>query len=685
MSEPIANILVVDDDEKTLVAMEALLSGPGRRIVKAASGQEALRHLLRQDFAVILLDVRMRDMDGFETAALIRQRERFRFVPIIFLSAIDTLESDVLRGAASGAVDYLFKPVVPQVLQAKVAVFVDLFRMSEQLKRQAVRQTEERFRLVVESLQDYAVFMMDPQGRVAMWNVGAERITGWKPEEVLGESFTIFFTPEDRGKRRPEDVLRHAALDGRYEEEGYRVRKDGSGFWANVIYTRVMDDEGNLIGFSAVIRDLTERKRAEEELQRLNAELEKRVLERTAELVSTIAQRERLQEQLLHAQKMESIGTLAGGLAHDFNNLLNVISGYASILQLDATDPAKVSQSVDVINDTVKRGASLVQQLLALGRKTEISFEPVELNSVLEKLETLLKETFPKTIVTSLSLARDLPPVMVNSNQIHQALLNLCVNARDAMPDAGKLLLETSLVHGVELRQRFQEVREDQYVCISVADTGIGIDEVTKSRIFEPFFTTKAQGQGTGLGLSVVYGIVTNHSGFVDVESEPGRGTTFRIYLPITKENFEAIEAKQGVDGKAAAAFPRGGETVLFVDDEEKQLRLMRGFLESEGYKVLVARDGAEAVDMHLRHKDEIAVVILDLGLPKLNGWEAFQRMRENHPKLNALFATGFLSPEIEAELKKGRLGGIIMKPYQLNEVLEKISAAICQPHGQWR
>ena len=191
-SEPTANILVVDDDVKTLTAMEALLSGPGRNIVTADSGQAALRHLLRQDFALILLDVRLPVMDGFETAALIRQNERFRYTPIIFLSAIDTLESDVFRGVASGAVDYLFKPVVREVLLAKVSVFVDLFRMNEQLKQQAIRQNEERFRLVVESLQDYAVFMTDPEGRVSSWNLGAERILGWNQQEVISQWFGSF-------------------------------------------------------------------------------------------------------------------------------------------------------------------------------------------------------------------------------------------------------------------------------------------------------------------------------------------------------------------------------------------------------------------------------------------------------------------------------------------------------------
>ena len=286
--EPTANILVVDDDVKTLTAMEALLSGPGRNIVTEDSGQEALRHLLRQDFALILLDVRLPVMDGFETAALIRQNERFRYTPIIFLSAIDTLEADVFRGVASGAVDYLFKPVVREVLLAKVSVFVDLFRMNEQLKQQAIRQTEERFRLVVESLQDYAVFTTDPEGRVSSWNLGAERILGWNQQEVMEQRFGGFYTPEDQERRLPIHALRESVAEGRCEDEGWRVRKDGSRFWANMVVTALFDDNGKLVGFSAVIRDLTNRKRAEETLQILNAKLKDRVAEQTAELVKSI-------------------------------------------------------------------------------------------------------------------------------------------------------------------------------------------------------------------------------------------------------------------------------------------------------------------------------------------------------------------------------------------------------------
>jgi len=682
-TEPTANILVVDDDVSTLLATEALLSGPGRNIVTASSGTDALRHLLREDFALILLDVRLPVMDGFETAALIRQRERFRYTPIIFLSAIDTLESDIFRGVASGAVDYLFKPVVPQVLKAKVSVFVDLFRMNEQLKEQAIRQSEERFRLVVDSLQDYAVFMMDPEGRVSSWNRGAERIGGWKQQEVIGELFGKFYIPEDQEKGLPALALREAATESRYEEEGWRIRKDGSRFWANLVVTALMDDNGALVGFSAIIRDLTERKRAEEELTRLNAELEERFAEKAAELGQTIGEREKLQAQLLQAQKMEGIGTLAGGIAHDMNNILNVISGYASLILQNPGNTEKVEEGLEVIKETVDRGASLVRQLLASARKSELKFEQIQVNDVLEKLHGLLKQTFPKTVEVRLELDPALPSVIADSNLLHQAVLNLCLNARDAMPGGGTLQLITRRVAGAALRRIFQDASAKQYTCITVKDTGVGMNAAIQSRIFEPFFTTKQQGEGTGLGLSVVYGIVTNHQGFIDVESEPDQGTTFRICLPIPKSRETAIEVKQQAPVKDGTRPFGKGETILFAEDEAQQLSLMQNFLQGKGYRILPAKDGAEAVEIFQRKKDEIGLVILDLGLPKLNGWEAFRKIKEIDPAVKAIFATGFMTPQIESQLALEEASAVIMKPYQLHEILEKISSVFKESAGE--
>ena len=682
-TEPTANILVVDDDVSTLLAMEALLSGPGRNILTASSGTDALRHLLREDFALILLDVRLPVMDGFETAALIRQRERFRYTPIIFLSAIDTLESDIFRGVASGAVDYLFKPVVPQVLKAKVSVFVDLFRMNEQLKEQAIRQSEERFRLVVDSLQDYAVFMMDPEGRVSSWNRGAERIGGWKQQEVIGELFGKFYIPEDQEKGLPALALREAATESRYEEEGWRIRKDGTWFWANLVVTALMDDNGALVGFSAIIRDLTERKRAEEKLTRLNAQLEERFAEKAAELGQTIGEREKLQAQLLQAQKMEGLGTLAGGIAHDMNNILNVISGYASLILQNPGNTEKVEEGLEVIKDTVDRGASLVRQLLASARRSELKFEQIQVNDVLEKLHGLLKQTFPKTVEVRLELDPALPSVIADSNLLHQAVLNLCLNARDAMPSGGTLQVITRRVAGAALRRIFQDASAKQYTCITVKDTGVGMNAAIQSRIFEPFFTTKQQGEGTGLGLSVVYGIVTNHKGFIDVESEPDQGTTFRICLPVPKSRETAIEVKEQPPVKDGTRPFGKGETILFAEDEARQLRLMQNFLQDKGYRILPAKDGAEAVEIFQCKKDEIGLVILDLGLPKLNGWEVFRKIKEIDPAVKAIFATGFMTPQIESQLALGEASAVIMKPYQLDEILEKISSVIKTSAGE--
>ncbi|MGH7830885.1 MAG: hybrid sensor histidine kinase/response regulator [Candidatus Binatia bacterium] len=325
-----ANILLVDDDPRTLMAMEALLEGPGRTVVKADSGREALRCLLRQDFALILLDVRMPEMDGFETARLIRERERSRYTPIIFLSAIDTLESDVVKGVSSGAVDYLFKPVVPDILRTKVAVFVDLFHVNERLKLQAIRQSEERFRLLVESTQNYAICMLDPDGRITMWNTGAERIHGYNHLEITGQSIARFHLPEDQARGRAEEELRRAAADGRYEQEGWRVRKDGTRFWANVVITTLRDERGDLVGFSKVTRDLTDRKRAEEEIKEAHAALERRVEERTAELVQAnallqaeISERKRAEEAIRRQAELLE-GTHDAIIVRDMDN--NVVS-----------------------------------------------------------------------------------------------------------------------------------------------------------------------------------------------------------------------------------------------------------------------------------------------------------------------------------------------------------------------
>jgi signal transduction histidine kinase len=288
---------------------------------------------------------------------------------------------------------------------------------------------------------------------------------------------------------------------------------------------------------------VSERERAQEDLQRLIDELETGVMQRTTELVTanaalslTLQERKRLEEQLRQSQKMESVGTLAGGLAHDVNNLLNIIRGHASAIISQPADPQKVIEDARVIQEAVDDGAALVQQLLTMARKPEVNFNPTDINALLRRLTKLLEGTFSERLTISLELDPEVQNVNVNASQINRALLNLCVNARDAMPDGGNLVIRTRTVSRAKLCGRFHELKAERYVCISVADTGLGMAEEIKSRVFEPFFTTKEPGKGTGFGLSGVYGIVRNQNGFIDVTSEPGRGSTFHIYLPIPKD-----------------------------------------------------------------------------------------------------------------------------------------------------
>ena len=509
-TEPKANILIVDDDPKTLLAMEALLSGPGRHAVPASSGQEALRWLLRQDFAVILMDVRMPEMDGFETADLIRQSERLRHIPIIFLSAIDTLEADVYRGAAKGAVDYLFKPVVPEVLKAKVSVFVDLFHMNERLKLKAIQQSEERFRLLVESMQDYAIFMLDPEGRVTSWNTGAERIEGFRHEEIVGEPFGRFYTSDDRAQGLPEQALRYAGIKGRSEQEGWRVRKDGARFWANTVVSALLDERKNLVGFSVVTRDLTERKRVEEVLRESEAKLRQQAQE--------------LEQQLIASGRLVSLGVVTASMAHEFNNPLGIVMGFAQELLNESNPDSRDYQALKIIDEETRRCQRIIQELLQFARPRSADLCPTDIKQTIERTMTMVaSRLYKQNIETKIVLDDALPLISADPQQLEQVLVNLLFNAIDAMPSGGNISVEAMLHSGDG---------KTPAIAIAVSDDGNGIDEADLSKVFQPFFSAK-KGKGIGLGLSICERIIQNHGGTITVESKPGEGTSFKIHLPL--------------------------------------------------------------------------------------------------------------------------------------------------------
>jgi two-component system, cell cycle sensor histidine kinase and response regulator CckA len=391
------------------------------------------------------------------------------------------------------------------------------------------------------------------------------------------------------------------------------------------------------------------------------------------EVFQDITEQKKLQQELTQSQKLLSIGTMAGGIAHDFNNILGIIIGYTSILQSNKTNPEKFSEGINAIKQTVDRGAGLVRQILTFARKTDISFEPLSVPDLVKEIVSMLQQTFPKIITFKTSFEESLPYINADHSQMHQALLNLCVNARDAMPDGGEISVHTKVVNLQDLKSRFSSANNEWYICLNISDTGTGIDESVRSQIFDPFFTTKDKGKGTGLGLSVVYGIVQAHNGFIDVVSAVGSGTTFCLYFPVPIESIDPQNSQE----KEKEQIVGGTETILVVEDETLLLDMMQVLLESNGYTVFTAKDGEEAVNIYARHAKEIDLVITDMGLPKLTGIAEFEKLKGIRPDVKIIFASGYFEPDSKAALESAGAKGFLQKPYVIEDALIKIRRAL--------
>jgi two-component system cell cycle sensor histidine kinase/response regulator CckA len=398
--------------------------------------------------------------------------------------------------------------------------------------------------------------------------------------------------------------------------------------------------------------------------------------------IRDITEIQQLDRGVIQAQKLENLGTLAGGIAHDFNNILGIILGQASVLERCNGDREMTIASVESITKAVQRGASLVRQILTFARRSEVVLVPVNVNAMIRELSTMLQETFPKTVELSLKLDPAIPVITMDQAQLHQALLNLCVNARDAINDLapltsshGLLTIRTEEVPRSNLKGH-ADATASRYVCITVSDSGIGMNEAVKERIFEPFFTTKGPGKGTGWGLAVVYGVMKAHRGFIDVESKINVGTTFRLYLPVPDERARETDVTEAGDG----SIPGGTETILLVEDEDSQRHLMKLVLEDKGYRTLTANDGIEAIRQYTQHMDEIALVFTDLGLPRMDGLTAFLTLKEINPNIKAVFASGFLDSKSRARLSDAKAESIVEKPYNPNQVLRMIRKVLDRP-----
>ena len=493
-----------------------------------------------------------------------------------------------------------------------------------------LHESERRFRLLVESVTDYAIFMLDPKGDVVNWNPGAERLKGYSRAEILGQHFSRFYPEEDRQTGLPGQILDLASANGKFEGEGWRVRKDGSRFWANVVLHAIRDEEGQLLGFAKVTRDLTERRAAE--------------------------------EQLRQAQKMEAVGQLTGGIAHDFNNLLTVISGNLETLQrrMPNRDDSSLQRYVSSALQGASRAALLTHQLLAFSRRQALDPKSVSINTLITRTSELLRRTLPEAISIETVLAGGVWNAFVDANQLENCLLNLAVNARDAMPDGGKLTIEAANVYLDEEYAASAEVSSGQYVGIFISDTGIGMTAETAIKAFDPFFTTKEVGRGTGLGLSQVYGFVKQSGGHVKIYSEVGAGTTLKLYLPRLISN-EADDQPR----PTAVAVPRGnGETILVVEDEPNVRSFAIELARELGYRVLEAPDATTALRLIDGH-GEIALLFTDVGLPGgMNGRQLAEEAERRRPDLKVVFTSGYARNAI---VHHGRLDPgvqLITKPY---------------------
>jgi PAS domain S-box-containing protein len=486
---------------------------------------------------------------------------------------------------------------------------------------EALRRSEERFRLLVQNVTDYAIYMLDPDGVVTSWNAGAERFKGYRAEEIIGQHFSRFYRPEDRAAGVPERALATALADGRFEAEGWRLRKDGSAFWASVVIDPIRNPAGQLIGFTKITRDLTERREAQLAL-------------------------EAAQQQFYQSQKFEAVGKLTGGVAHDFNNILAAIMGSLDLARRRAAQGQDISRFLDNAMQAAGRGATLTQRMLAFARRQELKLEPVDLLACMEDMADLLERTIGAGITIGTRFPPSLPPVLADRPQLELAILNLVVNARDAMPQGGRITISAEEMAAQEGTGPERAAQADappgRFVLLAVADEGEGMDGETLERAAEPFFTTKGVGKGTGLGLSMVQGTVEQCGGRLRLASSPGEGTRVELLLPVAAAPVPVSDPAPAAPPPALARPLR----ILAVDDDPVVLLNTATLLADAGHEVAQARCAGSALRQLAQRP--VDLLITDFAMPGMTGGELAGQVRRDYPGVKVIVVTGY------AELPEG-------------------------------
>ena len=657
-------VLLVDDDERNLLAIATVLEDLGE-IVSARSGEEALRHLLKGEFAVILLDVYMPGMDGYETAQIIRSRDQSKGIPIVFLSAVNKEAEHLLRGYSMGAVDYVFKPVDPIVLRSKVTVFVELFAKTKEIERKAraeqalldanlranaerlraeqeLRRAEQREAAIIQSLP--MVLYLEPidasPRRPTYVSGDLKAITGFSHAEVLDtpDLWSERLHPDDR--ERVTVALEARRVSGRSAVEYRWQCQDGTyrHFLDQAVLLR--DADGKPVEFAGTLTDVTDRRS--------------------------------LESQLIQAQKMDAIGKLTGGIAHDFNNLLAAVIGGVGLLEKRATLQDEERKILGMTKRAAEQGSELVRRLLAFARRQKLEPHPVPIGALRDAVSDLLTHTLGGLVEIEWRTDDDAWPAFADRSQLELALVNLIINARDAMPAGGTVTV--SIENRTATGERPTELPAADHVLITVADSGTGITPEDLERVMDPFFTTKEVGKGSGLGLSMVYGFAQQSDGAFRIESEVGKGTRAELWLPRAPADHAAASQPLPDDGQVDSPGPL---RILLVDDHEEVRATTGAMLEELGHTVAGAANGRDALEV-LREGDcDYDLMISDYAMPHVSGTEFLREARQLCPDVPALIITGYA--EIGAITDRPENVEVLLKPFT-PRALEAAIARICSP-----
>jgi PAS domain S-box-containing protein len=625
------NVLLIEDDEDDYLITRALLDKAQTidcTLDWASSYEEGRDAVLEDAHDAYLVDYRLGARSGLDLLEAVNEQGGVQG-PIILLTGQGDLEVD-LHAMEAGAADYLSKDQIDApLLERSLRYAVE--------RKAAERRIREQAQLLDTARDAILAYNMD--GQIVYWNKGAERLTGWSKDEILGEwAHECLYDPDEEDKLQ--QCHETMMAEGEWKGELRMRTADGEERIVESRWTLVRDAAGDPKQVLVINTDVTERKR--------------------------------LESQFLRSQRMESIGRLVGGIAHDLGNLLMPITLGVKVLRrrLQQTDE-KIEKTLSMIQKSAERGGNMVEQVLAFARGVEGERVALQIDAIVEEIEGITDETFPETIDVRTAIADDLPQVVGDATQIQQVLMNLCVNARDAMPDGGTLSIDVRPVElGEEEAQRTLDAEPGRYVCVRVQDTGTGMPDEVVDKIFEPFFSTKEEGDGTGLGLSTAYSIVQSHDGFIDVASEEGEGTTFWVYLPVSEEGKERRPAPDEPTAVAAG----NGERVLVVDDEAFILETAREALRDGGYRVLTAAGGDEA----LRQVDEhdVDVVITDLRMPEMDGLDLIRTLRARHPNLPIIAASGMADGRSEEALQAGA-HTFLAKPFSEEELRGALHEAL--------